>query len=352
MGGALRKAFLEGMDRAVLVGTDIPAMNEKIATKALDLLNDEDLVFGPAEDGGYYLVGLQRVVPEIFGGIPWSTPEVLEATLAIAEGLKLRFALVDSLGDLDRPEDLHRWDEIRDSEHRDSPWLSIIIPALNEAENVADTIAAASLAPGTEIILVDGGSTDRTAALAENYGVTVLQSEARRARQMNYGAERARGEALLFLHADTWLPDGYDTAIREALAEPDAVAGAFELHINAPGRSLRLIDRVANWRSRRLGMPYGDQGIFLPTRVFREAGGFPDLPLMEDYELMRRLRKRGRIVIPRFHSLASPRRWLQVGPWKTTAINQVIIIGYHLGVSPARLARLYWPVGKTDGQET
>jgi rSAM/selenodomain-associated transferase 2 len=343
MRGNLRDAFLEGMDRAILAGVDIPAMNERIAGKALDLLKDEDLVLGPAEDGGYYLVGERRDVPEVFSGVEWGTPGVLEKTLEIAARRDLRTALVDRLADVDRPGDLTRWEEVRNAERPGSPWLSVIIPALNEVENVADTISAIRAVPGVEIIVVDGGSGDGTPDLAENYGATVLRTGPGRARQMNHGAEQARGEVFLFLHADTWLPPGFETAIREALAEPGAVAGAFELHIDAPGRSLRLIDRAANWRSRRLGMPYGDQGVFLPARVFREMGGFPDLPIMEDYELMRRLRKKGRIVIPRFHSLASPRRWLRVGPWRNTLINQVIILGYHLGVSPSRLAALYWP---------
>jgi rSAM/selenodomain-associated transferase 2/rSAM/selenodomain-associated transferase 1 len=341
MRGNLRDAFLDGMDRAILVGIDIPGMNEEIAGRALDLLNREDLVFGPAEDGGYYLVGTRRDIAEIFSSIEWGTPGVLESTLQVATKLHLRPALVDRLGDVDRPEDLPCWEEIRRSERMGRPWLSVIIPAINEAENVADTISALRGVPGVEIIVVDGGSTDGTPDLGKDYGALVLRTEPGRARQMNSGAECARGEILLFLHADTWLPPGFDAAIRAALDEPGAVAGAFELHIDAPGRSLRLIDRAANWRSRRLGMPYGDQGIFMPARVFRDAGGFPDLPIMEDYEMMRRLRKKGRIVIPRFHSLASPRRWLRVGPWKNTLINQVVIFGYHLGVDPSRLAALY-----------
>ena len=119
------------------------------------------------------------------------------------------------------------------------------------------------------------------------------------------------------------------------------IAGAFRLQIDGAGRWLRLIERVANLRARYLHMPYGDQAVFLRRETFESLGGFADLPIMEDYELSRRLRRRGRIELADASAVTSARRWQTLGPWRTTWINQMIVLGYHLGVSPERLARWY-----------
>lgn len=193
-----------------------------------------------------------------------------------------------------------------------------------------------------EVIVVDGGSQDSTVQMAQSLGVKVLSAPAAtRACQMNAGAKTATGDILLFLHADTRLPSGFDTLVRKALFAASTAAGAFELGIDASLPSLRLIERGVNWRSRWLQMPYGDQAIFLKTKVFHTIDGFPKLPIMEDFELMRRLRRLGRIVIIPVPVLTSGRRWLQNGVFKTTLINQVVIIAYLLGVPPERIVRWY-----------
>lgn len=191
------------------------------------------------------------------------------------------------------------------------------------------------------MIVVDGGSQDGTVQMAQSLGVKVLSSPAGRACQMNAGAKAATGDILLFLHADTLLPPGFDTLVRKALFTASTAAGAFELGIDASLPSLRLIERGVNWRSRWLQMPYGDQAIFLKTEVFHNIDGFPKLPIMEDFELMRRLRRLGRIVIIPVPVLTSGRRWLQNGVFQTTLINQVVIIAYLLGVPPERIVRWY-----------
>jgi len=192
-----------------------------------------------------------------------------------------------------------------------------------------------------ETIVVDAGSEDGTVGLAAAHGARIIRAARCRARQMNVGAAAARGPLLLFLHADTRLPQGFEEHIRSTLGRPAVVAGAFELGIDSPMRSLRIIETGANFRARWLHVPYGDQGLFMRASVFHSVGGFPDLPIMEDFELVRRLRRRGRIVIVHARVATSPRRWQRLGPWRTTWTNQMIVLGYYLGVSPGRLAKWY-----------
>ncbi len=219
--------------------------------------------------------------------------------------------------------------------------ISIIIPVLNEANTIARVISTARNAENVEIIVADGGSSDGTVEIAQNRADRSISTTPGRATQMNAGAAASTGDILLFLHADTLLPRGYDSLVRQALAKPSSVAGAFELKIDGRRLCLRLVETGVNWRSNFLQMPYGDQAIFLSSATFDKIGGFPDLPLMEDFEFVRRLKKQGRIEILPLPVLTSARRWQQVGVLKTTIVNQIVIIAYFLGVSPDRLAFWY-----------
>jgi rSAM/selenodomain-associated transferase 2 len=228
--------------------------------------------------------------------------------------------------------------------------ISIIIPVLNEASTINKTLASLKKASNIEIIVVDGGSEDETVAIAQSCGIKVLSSPPGRATQMNRGAAAATGDILLFLHGDTRLPNNFDTMVRQALSgfpgthlgtSQNTIAGAFELNIDSDMPSLRLIEKMVNLRSRYLQMPYGDQAIFLKASVFHEIGGFPDLPIMEDFEFVRRLQPLGKIQIVPAPVLTSGRRWQKLGILKTTLINQLIIIGYFLGIPPDQLARWY-----------
>jgi len=220
--------------------------------------------------------------------------------------------------------------------------ISVIIPVLNEAATLATTVQRVQMAEAVEVIVVDGGSGDETLAIAKSLNIKAIAlPQGGRARQMNTGAKQATGDILLFLHADTRVPLNYPTAIRETLARAGAIAGAFELAIDGREWGLRWVERAVRVRSRLLGMPYGDQALFLPRRTFWDLGGFPDLPIMEDFELVRRLRRRGQIAIAPFPVLTSARRWQKLGILKTTAVNQIIILGYLLGISPTTLARWY-----------
>ncbi|MEH2359322.1 TIGR04283 family arsenosugar biosynthesis glycosyltransferase [Nostoc sp.] len=222
-----------------------------------------------------------------------------------------------------------------------SARISIIIPTLNEAGNIKEAIVTTQPSINIEVIIVDAGSEDGTLEIAQSLDIKVISSSPGRAVQMNAGAVAASGDILLFLHADTRLPTGFDEMIRTVLQQPGTVAGAFNLRIDASVLSLRWVEWGVNARSHFCQMPYGDQAIFLTKAVFQQIGGFPELPIMEDFELMRRLKRIGRIVIISTPVVTSARRWLQKGVFKTTLLNQIVIIAYLLGVSPQRICRWY-----------
>lgn len=219
--------------------------------------------------------------------------------------------------------------------------ISIIIPTLNESKNIKATLASTSNSRNVEVIVVDGGSQDNTVGIAQSCGVKVIPGYQNRACQMNAGAMNATGEILLFLHADTLLPANFDRMIRSTLQQPNTVAGAFSLRINAPQIGLRLVEWGVKWRSKYLQMPYGDQAIFITKDKFNDLGGFPELPIMEDFELIRHLKRLGKITLIGVPVTTSPRRWLKKGILQTTLINQIVIIAYFLGISPQRIRSWY-----------
>jgi len=219
--------------------------------------------------------------------------------------------------------------------------ISIIIPTLNEADTIGAQLSEIRGLAGVEVIVVDGGSHDNTVEIAQTYGVRLIKTSPGRALQLNKGAEVAQGDILLFLHSDTRLEAGFADAIRSAIKQPGLAAGAFRLAINGKGVGLRIIERLVNFRSTALRMPYGDQGIFLPSEEFKTIGGFPLLPIMEDFELLRRLRRRGRIHILPLQATTSGRRWQRLGVVRTTLTNQALIIAYLFGVDPHKLAGWY-----------
>ncbi len=219
--------------------------------------------------------------------------------------------------------------------------ISIIIPTYNEAHNIQTTIEQLNHCKSSdiEIIVVDGGSQDETIAIATQCNVKVIQSKPGRAAQMNAGAAIASGEILLFLHADTIVPEAFDRWVEKGLEM--AIAGAFELTIAGVNWQLRWVEWGVKVRSHLFQLPYGDQAIFIKTDTFQKCGGLPELPIMEDFVFIQQLKQRGRIAIVPAAVLTSARRWQAQGIWQTTVMNQVMIIGFYLGVKPETLRRWY-----------
>jgi rSAM/selenodomain-associated transferase 2 len=225
-----------------------------------------------------------------------------------------------------------------------APRLSIIIPTLNEAAAIVPTLTGlqALRAAGHEVIVMDGGSTDATCSLAAPFADQLLHSERGRARQMNCGAAAARGEVLVFLHADTLLPEGADRVIRTGLAQTGARWGRFDVHLSGSHPLLRVVETLMNGRSRLTGIATGDQAIFVRRDVFEQAGGFPDIPLMEDIAISRILRRFSRPLCVRERVITSSRRWERRGIVRTVLLMWWLRLAYAFGVDPQRLVRRYY----------
>jgi rSAM/selenodomain-associated transferase 2 len=229
--------------------------------------------------------------------------------------------------------------------HRaDAPPLDVVIPALDAAAHLGATLA--SLAPGRargllrEVIVVDGGSADDTRAIAVAAGARVLTSAPGRGRQLRAGGAATKAPWLLFVHADTRLGAGW---VEEALAFIRAERGqaaVFRLRLDDTAPAARAIERVVTWRTRALGLPYGDQGLLISRALYGEVGGFADIPLMEDVDLVRRLGRR-RLTLLRGEATTSAERYQEAGYLRRSLMNLSILLLYYGGVRPERLARLY-----------
>jgi rSAM/selenodomain-associated transferase 2 len=215
--------------------------------------------------------------------------------------------------------------------------LSVIIPTLNEREAIEHAIRSA--AGADEIIVVDGGSTDATPAIAEAAGARVVSAPRGRGRQLAEGAALARGDVLLFLHADTTLPSGFRTEVVGALA--DAEWGRFDLRFDDAGLLLRFIAHLISVRSRFSRVATGDQAIFVKRRAFEAVGGIREEELFEDIDLCRRLKRHGRMGVPAGFVTTSSRRWRSGGTWRTTWLMWTLKLVYLSGVPARRLARFY-----------
>ncbi len=323
---AFTDAFTNGMHRAVCIGSDCPSISHDLLGEALRRLADHDLVIGPATDGGYYLIGMNQPHPDLFVGIDWGTQSVLAQTLARAESLGLRVYPLAELPDVDEPADLEHWQQISaggDAEPK--PWLSVIIPTLNEETSIVGAIRSARQCPGVQIIVADGGSTDATLQQARDHGARIIQGEPGRGRQLACGADQAKGDVLLFLHADTRLPFGYASEIHRTLSQPNAVAGAFRMAFDQVNTPLRLVEWGTALRSKWRQMPYGDQAIYLRQSTYQRLGGFRPLVAMEDFDLVWRLRRLGRVRVSRLSAVTSARKYTTHGPWRTVLLHQWMI---------------------------
>jgi rSAM/selenodomain-associated transferase 2 len=223
------------------------------------------------------------------------------------------------------------------------PALSFVIPTRNEAATLPPLLSQLSALPFEhEVIVVDGDSTDGTRDVARSAGAVVLETRAGRGAQLSAGAAAASGNVFCFLHADVQLDARAVAALEQAVLDARERPSVFRLRIDARGLVYRLIEFMANGvRTRILRMPYGDQGLIVSRNAYEAAGGYPALPLMEDVEIIRALRRRVRIRVLDASLTVSPRRWERDGPWRRTFVNWGIMIAYSCGVSAERLATWY-----------
>ncbi len=336
MAAAFTQAFRAGAKQAILVGTDIPRVSERHFQEAFHGLSSNDMVLGPSLDGGYWLIGMNRY-HEVFGEIPWGTNTVFFRTKERIGRIGLSLHELETLADIDTLDDVKTHmpkEDVRKA------YVSVIIPALNEEDHIQAAVLSA-LDECARVIVADGGSRDRTRDIAGNAGAFVIETQKGRAVQQNAGAALSRGETLVFLHADTRLPQGYSRHVFKTLLEPETVLGAFGFKTDLDSPMMRFFERAANVRAAWLNLPYGDQGLFLRRETFVHAGGFPEVPIAEDLMLVRRLSGSGRLKIVPAHAVTSGRRWKNTGLLRTFVVNQLILSGCFLGISPEKLAPLY-----------
>lgn len=216
----------------------------------------------------------------------------------------------------------------------------MVIPALDEGDRIEAALESAA-APGVEVVVVDGGSRDDTVARALRKGARVLRCAPGRARQLAVGARQVAGDVILFLHADTRLPAGYEEAVLASLRDPETSGGAFRFAFDRRSPLLWFVERGARLRSSLLGLPYGDQALFVRREVLESAGGVPQVAIMEDLDLVRLIRSRGRLALLAPAAITSARRYEARGVVRTMARNWLALAAWAFGLDRDRVAAWY-----------
>ncbi len=319
MKNAMKHVFDEGYDSCVLIGTDIPELRAYHLTEAFHVLEEKDVVFGKTVDGGYYLVGMNRLIPEAFGLNQYGHSHVFEETLEILEASGVSVGYTGALQDMDIYEDLADYrDRMRIHEWHRSTFtgkylnkisrISVIIPVYNEEKTIEKLQKQLDALEGKcEIIFVDGGSKDRTLELIEQK-FTVLHEHKERAAQMNLGAKESHGDILFFLHCDSELPKHPLAEIRRVMQKHRA--GCFGIAFHSMNFFMFTCRMISNHRIKDRKVMFGDQGIFVDRRLFFEAGMFPELPIMEDYQFSLTLKEMGvKLGMTRHRIYTSDRRF-------------------------------------------
>lgn len=362
MQNAIDDVLSLGYDKVILIGTDIPEIKAETINTSLELLASDDIVLGPTADGGYYLIGMKVMHPEAFNVKVFGVASVFDETVTSLKKAGLSVGKSDTYSDMDIPDDLagFRRRMKKDARLRRSHTgrflaqnsrLSVIVPVYNEAAEISKLMK--QLIPyrnECEIIIVDGGSTDRTLDIINECAgeavrdILILKDKKGRAVQMNAGAKAASGDVLFFLHCDSILPKHFTKEIRRIMAAYDW--GCFKVKFPSSNFFMMTNCIISNHRALCRKLPFGDQGIFIDKDLFIKAGMFPEIPLMEDYEFSMRMRSRKGTRGPgvtRKKIITSSRRYgtdtsdilkTEIQMWKLRRM-------YRHGVDPVILKEMY-----------
>lgn len=356
LGERMKNAFLHlfeiGFTQVILVGADIPRIDEEILQSALESLDSHDGVLSPTNDGGYYLIGFNKssFICKAFDDDIFDNPNVYELTCKALEPLHVKHG--KTLEDIDTIHDLRRFcadfpkhilTQSSNQILEKLPKISLIMPVFHEDESAVLSVSWAfenARKSDFEVIIVDTHNRTCIDELRFKNPVRLHTAPKGRANQLNAGFEIARGKTILFLHADSKLPKDWDALIEEALHVNDA--GAFKLDIDSPSIWLKFIAFATNIRASLLGSPYGDQGQFFKATIFEKLGKYPPIPIMEDVAIMKSLKNSDlKLKILKQKIATSPRRWHKEGLFYTTLRNRFLSTLFALGVSPQRLAQWY-----------
>lgn len=343
MGNALRKAFSTGAGAAVLIGSDIADIEPEDLEEAFRKTVEGTAALGPARDGGFYLIGLRKPCDAPFRFGRWGTGEVFSRTARALSGSGFRVRAVRQRRDVDRPGDfaaLAQQPVFRAA-------LSIVVPTLRGPDEISPLLETLqdALWPGDQIVVAQGRPAPKYSARSLSGSLLHVRSPRGRGIQQNAGAMLAGGDILFFLHDDTRPPSAFPYLIRRACLERNVAAGCFRLAFSPSSRALDLIARWANVRSLAFGLPYGDQGLFCRREVFGRAGGFLHGYLMEDVDLVRRLKKLGKLAVLAFPVRTSPERYLRKGVLSASVQNHGTMLRWLLGAEEGKLLSRYY--GKT-----
>jgi rSAM/selenodomain-associated transferase 2/rSAM/selenodomain-associated transferase 1 len=346
MGAAFDHVFQKGYGQAVLIGSDIADLLGIDIEEAFEALDEHQAVVGPAQDGGFYLIGLKAPCAKVFNFPSWSNPSVYERTIHCLQDSGLRFKAISKRRDIDQEEDMVHV--------KDQPifhdQISIIIPLLGRMARLAPLIEwlEAQLWPGDEIIIVKDRPACHTYETPGS-GTVTITSHTRlifatrgRGSQLNCGSRVAQGNLLWFLHADTVPPPNFGYHIRKLSLAPECALGCFKISLGKRHVLLRLISIWANFRTKYFKLPYGDQGLFCSRHILEKVGGFRKKFLMEDVDLVKACKKMGKLLIIQQELYSSPERYLRKGILRASCQNQLLMLLYFLGVSDRRLYRFYY----------
>jgi rSAM/selenodomain-associated transferase 2/rSAM/selenodomain-associated transferase 1 len=340
MRSAFRDLFCSGYEEVVLIGTDIADLMVSDIEGAFRFLRRREVVLGPAQDGGFYLIGLSLPFEKMFQFDSWSHSSIFERTLGCLVDSGLTVRTLPERRDIDRAGDLITIKDV--SLFRDK--ISIIIPFDGRVSQLASLIDSleAQLWPGDEVIIVRADGFHRLKTEYITPHTRLLSAPRGRGIQLDQGARLADGSLLWFLHADTVPPPNFGYHVRKVSQASDTALGCFELDYGTSRLSLQLVARLANFRTRYLGLPYGDQGLFCRKEVFEKVGGFRNHYLMEDVDFVRACKKVGKIMIIPQPLYSSPQRFLMNGIIRTSVKNHLVMFLYFLGMNNRRLYSLYY----------